>query len=195
MACADRSDPRAWDEFVRRYGALLERTAFRFAQKYGNPRPELVDDLVQECYLRLCADNSRALRVFQPARPEAEFGYLKVIAANAATDFFRRRTRERSDIEWENVPEPEAKNTDPDRKILLEEADACLVRITEGTTQGRDRVVFRLYYMQGFTAQRISEIPSVGLSCKGVESLLGRLSQALRDSLRPKARPRQGASE
>lgn len=191
-ACAERSDPSAWDEFVRRYGALLERTAYRVAQGYGNLSPELVDDLVQDCYVRLCADNTRALRVFQPTQPGAEFGYLKVVAAHAATDFFRRRKRARSDVPLEEIPEPAAGNTDLDREILLQEVDACLLRITEGSTRDRDLMVFRLHYVQGLTAQSISAIPAVGLTCKGVESLLGRLRQTLSDSLRRKSHPREG---
>jgi RNA polymerase sigma-70 factor, ECF subfamily len=183
QACADRSDPRAWEEFVRRYGALLERTAYRFAQMRGNPGRELLNDLVQECYLRLCADNSRALRVFRPTRPDSEFGYLKVIATHAAVDFFRRRTRDRFNISLDKTSEPED-NTDLDREILLQEVEACLLRITEGPARDRDRVVFRLYYVQGLTAKAISQIPSLGLRGDGVESLLGRLRQALRHCLR-----------
>ncbi len=188
QACADRSDPRAWEEFVRRYGALFERTAYRFAQTRGNTGRELLNDLVQECYLRLCADKARALRVFRPTRPDSEFGYLKVIATHAAVDFFRRRTRERFNISLDQTSEPED-NTDLDREILLHEVEECLLHITEGPERDRDRVVFRLYYIQGLTAKDISQIPSLGLKCDGVESLLGRLRQALRDNLRLKNGP------
>ncbi len=188
QACADRSDPGAWEEFVRRYGALLERTVCRFAQARGNRGRQMLDDLVQECYSRLCADDARALRVFQPTRPDSEFGYLKVIATHAAIDYFRRNSTDRFNVSLDNAPEPED-NPDPDREILLQQVDACLLRITEGPKQDRDRAVFRLYYMQGMSAKAISQIPSLGLRCEGVESLLGRLRKALRDCLEVQGGP------
>jgi len=192
QACADRIDSRAWEEFVRRYGALIERTAYRTAQSYSHDARALLSDLIQEFYVRLFADNARALRIFKPTRPDSEFGYLKVITAHAVLDYFRRNKNEKLNIPLEKAPEPETSGADPNRELLLQEIERCLERTTDGTTQERDRTVFRLYYAQGLTAKAISQIPCVGLSCEGVESLLGRLRQAVRDCLRLRQQPEAG---
>ena len=193
--CADRLDSGAWEEFARRYGVLLGRTVYRVAQTRGTPHRELLDDLVQECYVRICADDGKALRVFRPSHPNADFGYLKVIATHAAVDYFRRKSNDHNTISLDKAPEPEAEDSDPDRAILLQEIDQCLHRVTEGGMRDRDRAVFRLFYLQGLTAKAISQIPAVGLSCEGVESLLGRLRAALRDCVKPRNRQKDHPNE
>lgn len=188
QACADRSDPRAWQEFARRYGLLLERTAYRIARRYIFPTRELLDDLVQECYLRLCADDCKALRVFRSTRPDSEFGYLKVIASHAVLDHFRRKNGG-IHISIENAPEPRTDAADIDRAVLLREVRECLKQVTAGSHGERDSAIFYLYYLQGITAKAISHLPTVDLSCEGVESLLGRLRRALRECLGLSKRP------
>ena len=45
---------------------------------------------------------------------------------------------------------------------------------------GRAHVVFRLYYEQGFTAGEISALGHLGLTTKGVESMIFRLTRDLK---------------
>jgi RNA polymerase sigma-70 factor (ECF subfamily) len=44
----------------------------------------------------------------------------------------------------------------------------------------RDRVMFWLYYRQGYTAEEIARLPAIGLTAKGVESALRRVTVWLR---------------
>ena len=55
-----------------------------------------------------------------------------------------------------------------------------LLKLYPGTVSARDRNLFWLYYRQGLTAEAISRIPAIGLSAKGVESALLRLTRLLR---------------
>jgi RNA polymerase sigma-70 factor (ECF subfamily) len=193
-ACADRSDPRAWPEFVRRYGALIERTAYKTASRYTAPTRELLDDLVQECYVKICSDGCNVLRVFRQIRPDSDFGYLKVITSHAVLDCMRRHKMDRLLIPFEDAPE--LSGTDTHREIQIREIEKCLVQVTQGPTGDRDRMIFNLHYRQGLTANAISRIPSIELSCKGVESLLGRLRRALQRCLGGSARSAaSGASQ
>ena len=48
-----------------------------------------MDDLIQETYLKLCADEYRLLRAYDPKHPDAIYGYLKVITANVVHDRFK----------------------------------------------------------------------------------------------------------
>jgi len=57
-------------------------------------------------------------------------------------------------------------------------------------TLQRDRTIFWLYYRQGLTAKEIGALPSIGLSLKGVESTLHRLTQLVREHL-ARTRPDQ----
>jgi RNA polymerase sigma-70 factor (ECF subfamily) len=47
----------------------------------------------------------------------------------------------------------------------------------------RDRALFWLYYRQGYTAEEIARISAAGLTAKGVESALRRVTAWLRDEV------------
>ena len=67
--------------------------------------------------------------------------------------------------------------------VLLEQVDGALTRSTGVDTRERDRTVFWLYYKHGFTAKAIAALPAVGLTVKGVETVIFRLTKAIRKSL------------
>ncbi len=170
---------------MRRYHAVLASAAIRVSRQRGRGSPEEVDDLVQEIYLRLCADRARILTRFHDPRPKAMFGYLKVVATNIAHDFFRRQSATKrgagqtaSVEEAGNLPAP---FEDIERRVSLVEIDEMLQIHTQEKDNGkRDRAVFRLYYRHGLTTQAIAELPGIGLSSKGVEGVLSRLTKAIR---------------
>ena len=189
------SDQSAWGEFVTRYGELIERTAFRIAQRRSNPTRGLLDDLVQECFLKLCADNGRVLRAFRSSHPGSEFGYLKVVTAHSVIDYFRRRGFKKAEVSLTDAPELETEGRDANRRLILREVEECLDDIAKGVTRERDKSVFFLYYGQGLSARAISTLPSIGLTCEGVESLLGRLTRSLRERLTSPARKAPAAGE
>src|SRR5215212_9541128 len=69
----------AWEEFMRRYHRLIAGVVFRTTQKWRESSPATMDDLIQETYLKLRADESRLLRAYDPKHPDAIYGYLTVI--------------------------------------------------------------------------------------------------------------------
>jgi RNA polymerase sigma-70 factor (ECF subfamily) len=59
----------------------------------------------------------------------------------------------------------------------------------------RDRALFWLYYRQGYTAEEIARLSAAGLTAKGVESALRRVTVWLRDQVgnkRPGSQPGAG---
>ena len=88
-ACAD-GEAAAWLEFIRRFHRLIAVTASRAARRWGEISPAVVDDLAQETYLKLCDDGARVLCEFDASHPDAIFGFLKVLTANVANDYFKR---------------------------------------------------------------------------------------------------------
>src|SRR5580658_7977358 len=87
--CATSHSPEAWQEFVRRFHRLIATVTLRTASRLGDASKQTVDDLIQETYLKLCADNFRILRSFEQQHPDAFTGYIKVVAANVARDHFK----------------------------------------------------------------------------------------------------------
>src|SRR5437870_3976379 len=88
-ACAMTDELAAWEEFVRRFQPLISRVAANTVCKWGGPSVQLVDDIIQETYLRLCSDRCRLLRNFRERRPDAIFGFIKAVAASVAHDHMK----------------------------------------------------------------------------------------------------------
>src|SRR5262245_3611898 len=88
-ACVAR-DAAAWQEFIRRFNRIIAITSYRAARRWGEDSPAVVDDLTQESYLKLCADDARVLREFDSPHRDAIYSFLKVVTANVAKDYFKR---------------------------------------------------------------------------------------------------------
>jgi len=70
-----------------------------------------------------------------------------------------------------------------EREILLREIDEQLATVSEPAARDRDRQIFWLYYRHGMTARAIALIPGIGLTQKGVESAIVRLTNHVRARL------------
>jgi RNA polymerase sigma-70 factor (ECF subfamily) len=183
-ACLETGGEDAWIAFVQRFQPLIATSVTRVVRRYGVPSPALVDDLIQDTYLRLCKDNCRCLREFRAKHDEAIFGYLKVVAASVALDYFRSRTthKRRGEVENDGThPEASTSSATIEHSALLQELDQHLTT----TESERDRTIFWLYYRQGYTAKDIASMPDLELTQKGVESCIYRLTQSLRKALAP----------
>jgi RNA polymerase sigma-70 factor (ECF subfamily) len=186
-ACTTMGNHVAWTEFVRRFQPLIASVIEKTARRCIPASPALIDDLVQETYLRLCEDECRYLREFESRHKEAIYGFLKVVAATVTLDYFRlQRARKRGkavlvDVNVERpLKEPSTHGRHPlENNVLMSELEDILNQLVEND---RDRAAFWLYYRQGFTARAISEIPGIELSVKGVESCLQRLMRLLQEA-------------
>jgi RNA polymerase sigma-70 factor, ECF subfamily len=189
-ACLAGGDEAAWEEFVRRFRPVIAGTVMRTARRFGETSPQLLDDLVQETYLKVCANQCRVLREFKPQSEESIFGLLKAVAFSVVHDHFRgglaaKRGGGRQDAELDNYRESAVAGREGlpevEREILLGEIDACLTAAT-GTT-ARDRQIFWLYYRHGMTSRAIGSIARIRLTQKGVESVIQRLTSLVRRRL------------
>jgi RNA polymerase sigma-70 factor (ECF subfamily) len=194
VACLQSGNESAWAEFVRRFHPLIARVALRVARQWGDPSPQVIDDLVQETYLKLCGDRFRVLRNFKSAHKDATYGYIKVFTANLVHDHFKvghsqkrgGRATETSIDGPDSGRVPQAATSAPamlERDVLIQQIDACLQLVASGPGSERDRRIFLLYYRVGLAASAIAALPAIGLSTKGVESTLLRLTRAVRQRL------------
>lgn len=206
VACLRGGEESAWVEFVRRFQPLIARVALRVARQWGHASATIVDDLVQETYLKLCADRCRLLQNFQPAHKDAAYGYVKVFTANLTHDHFKASSAKKRggtsttgplDAEARNdgPPEPESPHFIAERLLLVGQVAAFLKGAVCGSHGERDRRIFWLYYRAGLAASEIARLPTIGLTTKGVESTILRLTRIVRNELIPASRPEPQASE
>lgn len=109
-------DRAAWDGFVRRYGGLIVAAVRGVAAPHGD-----TEDLTQEVFVRLCKDEFRLLRTYDPSRA-ALSTWLTIVARSTARDALRRRRMDAVPIEA--VPEAHlaVDPVEPVRKLKLPEA-------------------------------------------------------------------------
>ena len=109
-------DGAAWEGFVRRYGGLIVAAVRAIA-----PTQRDVEDLAQEVFVRLCKDDFRLLRTYDPERA-AISTWLTIVARSTARDALRRRRADTVPIEA--VPEAQlaVDPVEPVRKLKLPEA-------------------------------------------------------------------------
>jgi RNA polymerase sigma-70 factor (ECF subfamily) len=192
-ACAEGTDGAAWDEFVSRFHRPISLSVIRTAYKWSELPQQVVDDLVQETYLKLCANRCRPLLLFATEHPDAVLGYIKTIATNVAHDHFKSLHSKRrgsgevrqmaDDGEVKAETSRGAEQEALERQILLKQINRCLESCSEGPDQERDRTIFWLYYQQGMSAKDIAALPTIDLSAKGVESAILRLTRLVREQL------------
>jgi len=191
--CSDAGTIEAWNEFVRRFQRPIARVVLRTARGWGAASTAIVDDLVQDTFIRLCADDCRLLRNFVARQPDSILGYLKVIAANVTHDHFRaqasqkrggdqRRVESDSD-ETEPLPATHGQAEAIETGLQIAEIDGVVQSFAQDALPERDRTIFWLYYRQGFTAREISDIGNLGLTVKGVESSIYRTTNMVRQAV------------
>jgi RNA polymerase sigma factor (sigma-70 family) len=92
-----RSDKGAWEAFVARYARLIVAALRGLTHDAAE-----IEDLTQDVFLRLCKDDFRLLRSYDPARAGLST-WLTIVARSTARDALRRRRGEAVPIEA--VPE------------------------------------------------------------------------------------------
>ena len=167
-------------------GKPISLTVMRMVSLWGDPSRSLVEDLIQVTYLKLWEDGCRLLRDFAIQYPDATLGYIKKIAANATRDYFKHRHSQSS---GGDKPHVSTTDVDPEipggqeKDILLKEIDEHLKHSLTGPDQERDRTIFWLYFRQGMSTKEIASLPAIGLTAKGVGSVIERLKHCIRERI------------
>ncbi len=159
-ACA-RGDGRAWSELVQRYDGNVRRVLRSTA-------PDEADDLRQDVWARLLANDRAALRRFRAGSLRLFIGQ---VARRVAIDH-RRRARDVPRLD----PDVVAGVAPGALELLRREARtrrlaATLDSIAAGSARTRD--VLRLHFEEGWSVAEIAGA-GVGTSARGVESVLRR---------------------
>jgi len=183
--CLSSDEQEQWGEFVRRTQPLIASVIINTVRRWKTPAPSLVDDLIQDTYVKLFANDKKALRAIKNEYENTIFGYLKVIAANVVRDHFRQPVNKADEIELSDAALPPGPQ-DRERLEFLhkkEEIKGILETLSASETYHRDVAIFWLFYEQGYTAKEISLLPGFGLTVKGVEAVLFRLARHARERL------------
>jgi len=188
-ACLDTEDESAWAEFLRRIQTLVASVIFRTLDSQVGR--STVDDLVQNTWLKLFANNREPLRRIRGDHDNSIFAFVKTVAYNVAQDYIRslRPTDLAESIDdphFVELPNDDYKADFGDARI--EDVERCLKELSHEPNFERDHNIFWLHYRQGYTAKEIAQLPCIRegkkpLEEKGVEAVLYRLKVYLQNRL------------
>jgi RNA polymerase sigma factor (sigma-70 family) len=183
LLCLGSEDEALWAQFIDRTRRLIANVIINTLRRGHEPDPALVDDLIQDTYLKLFSNNRKYLRGIRNEHENAIWGYLKMAASSTAQDYFRRPEQKAIKVELnEQVLPPSTSVMELiEINLSMDEIDRRLQRLAASPTYKRDKAILYLK-VQGYTASEIAAIPHIGLTTKGVEAVLQRLIQYLRES-------------
>jgi RNA polymerase sigma-70 factor (ECF subfamily) len=159
----------------------------RVLRRWGELSTALLDDLLQETYVALCANDYRLLRQFVERHPDSLGAMLRVVAANVTHDQIRARNSQKrggnkayADLQLIEGVTLDDETRRIEREVQLDEIDRLLQRAPKPISSERDREIFWLHFRAGMSAQAISKLPFVQLTAKGVETSLYRTIEFIR---------------
>jgi RNA polymerase sigma factor (sigma-70 family) len=163
---------------------------------------DAVLDLTQEVFLKLLESDRRALSRFRARSEHSIHTYLHTIAVNLVRDHFKRLRAQKTprasaslsnliqqELDSEGPSYDQAIVSDgpgPERYVASQELrDRMGATIEKASPQAangsRDRLIFRMYFVEGLTVGEIASLPQVRLTPSGVEKCIRRIREALRE--------------
>jgi len=134
----------AWDRFVQRYSGIVFSAVLRRLNPAG--RGDESEDVVQDVFVRLCREDFRLLKTYDPQRARMTT-WLTVVATSSAIDHLRRSKRRGEDLE--NVPES---------LLAVEPKEPVRFKIPEGLLSERQALVLEMLYQREMDPAEVAEI-------------------------------------
>ena len=163
-----RGDKRSWDAFCAAYARVIN-AAVRRAFGTGRPSQDDLLDAGQDVFLKLCRDDFRLLREFDPSRAKLST-WLGVIAYSTAVDWLRRR---RPAANIDEVPEA---------VLAVAPVETERLTIPDGLLSERQALVLKLIYERDMDVQEIARL--LGVEDQTVRSTHHKALTRLREHFR-----------
>jgi RNA polymerase sigma-70 factor (ECF subfamily) len=191
------TDRSLWSKFQERFQGLIFLYLMR-ALRYRNMQDDatgIVPDLAQEVYLRLVQHDGRMLRSFRGATEFSVMAFLAKIAATVVQDHRRRSAtdKRRGQVvsldgantaefgEWKSPDSPEFDPKALSSILSWIDIERVIEADPDRKNAGRNALIFKLHYVDGFSSAEIANFPGFGLSKSGVETVLGRLRKRIQE--------------
>jgi RNA polymerase sigma-70 factor (ECF subfamily) len=187
----ETNNPDAWMAFQDRIKRNVRGTVSNTLGQ--SRRDELIDELEQDTYAKLIANNYGRLRDKIWPNENSIFGFVRVTAAHVVVDYLRKSENKIffNSEELDGITERSANDQTPVSKLMLAEIEKCLEAWAHEKDFERDRAIFWYFFRWGYTAREIAEMPRINLSIKKVENILQKMTSRLRAKLR---KPGRGAT-
>ncbi len=188
--CLENGTAHDWAEFIRLTYPVVSGAVLGITRRWPPNLQNHSEDLTQDVYLRLCSGNYGHLRKFSGQEGRALSAYLRTVATSATIDWLRSSAAAKrgSGLRVESLekvapytPHWDSSGEVFQRRLLWIDIDRYLSGRLSGDP--RNRWIFYLYYRAGLSARAIASIDAIGLSPKGVESVICRLTRQVREHI------------
>ncbi len=177
-------DRRAWDEFVDKYSRLIYNYIYSVLKSKGAVSlQENVNDIFQDIFTSLVADNFKRLKSFKGKNGCSLASWLRQVAVNATIDFVRK-TRpgisiDREDENGLSLMDILKDKSEPIPEVLfqsekLEQLTDCIKKLNPA-----DKYFLELHVNQGITLEELKGL--LGIPRGAVDMRKSRIIDRLRD--------------
>lgn len=192
----ERIREAVWEELVRRYGRLLTLCVCRVLRARGvHPSPDLVEEMVQEAYVRLLTRGERRLEQCRAEGEKQVIVYLARVAERVALDELRAANARKRGAGvlvplGSREAAPAATAVDPGetpevlalrrelRRLLLEVCGALPGRANHGGRR-RNLRILRLALLEGWSSREIARAEGGRLAASTVDTVVHRARRLL----------------
>lgn len=185
LARCIRGDKEGWNLFVLRFSRLIRHSLHQTLRQKNPPvQPEALDDLHQEVFYSLMADDYRKLRQFRGKNGCSLASWIRMIAVRKAIDHLRKK-RPTISIEGDlstsehSYEYPDGK-PNPEEKTIKSEELQIVIQIIQRLSP-RHQFFIELFYRRGLSIEEISQI--MKLDPNGVYQLRHRIKERIREIL------------
>ena len=144
-----------WNIFVDKYSKLIYHTIYKTLRVNDKPtRPDDVNDLFQEVFASLCADNSKKLRMFDPEKGCSSLAsWLRMITVRMTIDYLRKNKPAAS---IEELPTEPAQAGDQEAIIDKESLNHLREMLEE--LDAKDKLLVELSFMRELPPEEVAQI-------------------------------------
>ncbi len=161
-----RGDKPARDAFVRRYAGLVLAGVRAVAREGAD-----AEDLMQEVFVRLCKDDFRLLKTYDPSRAGLTT-WLTIVARSTARDVLRRRHPPVTPID-----------TVPEAQLAVEDRHVEPLKLPEELLSPRQKLVVTMLYDKDMEVAEIAA--ALGIDPQTVRSTHNKAMLKLRSHFAP----------
>jgi len=185
-----KGDKPAWDEFVERYSRLIYNYIYSVLKLKGTHQlnRDSVDDIFQEIFVLLCADNFRKLKSFKAKNGCSLASWLRQVVVNHTIDYLRKLKPVVS-LDEENTDELSLKDiladaSAPATETLLREEKISQLKDCIKDLDTDDKYFLELHLYRSLLLEEIKDILKV--SRGAVDMRKSRIVERLRECFQRK---------
>jgi RNA polymerase sigma factor (sigma-70 family) len=202
-SCCENNSSAAWRTFVIRFHQRIYSFILRDKKLRGLPNVDnsVTHDLMQDVYIRLLANDKRALRDLQDATEGEVLAFLACVARTTVSDYIRRVSSLKRAVPLVSLEQDvdlaqgrdialAGKESLPDQALnerkTKEELYQLLLKTLKGGNARRDAVIFLLHAMDGLSAEEIVTLAAFNMTLPNIDKIIYRIKAHLRELLKDK---------